>query len=71
MTTNMKDLFKAIEQLKKYVGDYTYKTVYDYGAETFDEELQHPIKREVQAPTPENLSDEEWNNLMGNIGVSN
>lgn len=47
MTTNMKDLFKAIEQLKKYVGDYTYKTVYDYGAETFDEELQHPIKREV------------------------
>lgn len=71
MTTNMKDLFKAIEQLKKYVGDYTYRTVYDYVVETLDEELQHPITRKVQASPPENLSDEEWNNLMSNIGAKN
>lgn len=65
----MENLFKTIEQFKRYVGDYTYRTVYDYGTELLDDELQHPLERKVQAPPPENLSDEEWNNLMSNIGA--
>lgn len=48
MTTSMKDLFKAIEQLKKYVGDYTYRTVYDYGTEILDDELQHPLREKYK-----------------------
>ena len=64
----IENLFKTIEQLKRYAGGYT---VYDYETELLDGELQHPLERKVQAPPPENLSDEEWNNLMSNIGAKN
>lgn len=66
MTMDMREIIKAIERLK----EYTYSSIDDLGREY--DEVFNPPRRRKATPTPqqpENLSDEEWNNLMSGIGT--
>jgi len=65
-TVDMREIIKTIERLR----EYTYSSVDDWGRE-YDEGFNPPRRRKAP-PTPqqpENLSDEEWNNLMSGIGT--
>lgn len=68
--TSMSDFVKKIEGLKKYIYDYTYST-FKEELDPFEEKLKHPISRKVSPPPPppQNLSDEEWSNLMSGISA--